>query len=137
MTAVLDTRPVYALEIRTVDAGSPGRARRWAAWCLEAAAARQDTVDAVVLAVSELVTNVYRHSDSPRLLVSLDVTGDGVRLVVHQDAPATDWQQPTGDLAESGRGLILVRALAEQLEVDTDAFGTTVTALIPYAGTGA
>lgn len=132
MTAVLDTRPVYALEIRTVDAGSPGRARRWAAWCLEAAAVQQETLDAVVLAVSELVTNVYRHSDSPRVLVSLDVTEVGVRLVVHDDAAPADWQQPDSGLAERGRGLILVQALAE-VDVDRHALGTTVTALIPRA----
>lgn len=135
MTAVLDTRPVFALEIRTVDAGSPGRARRWLAWVLETARVAQDVIDSAVLAVSELATNALLHTDSPRILVSAEVVDVGVRLVVHddQDDPAQDLHtvETPGGLAEHGRGLILVRALAADLRVEQHQHGTTITALIP------
>lgn len=130
----METAPVSALEIRRVDAASAARARRWCAWVLELAGVEQDTADAVVLAVSELVTNVYLHTDSPRALVSVELVDASVRLVVHDDAQPADWQQP-GGLDEHGRGLILVRALAADFHVDRHQHGTTITALIPH-GTG-
>lgn len=134
---ILDNRPVYALEVRTVDAGTPGRARRWLAWVLEAAAVPQDTIDAAVLTVSELTTNSFRHTDSERVLVGVELLATGVRLAVHDDGTRLDWQTGAGGLDEHGRGLTLVRALAARLEVDRHAHGTTVTAVIPYARTGA
>jgi anti-sigma regulatory factor (Ser/Thr protein kinase) len=131
MTALtLDAATAYALEIRTSDAGSPYRARHWLAWLLEIGRVTQDVIDSAVLAASELVTNALMHAGG-RVLVSAQVTEAGVRLVVHDDAPATEWHEPEGGLAEHGRGLILVRALATQLDITTGHDGTTVTALIP------
>lgn len=124
-------RPTFALELRTVDATSARRARHWAGWILEGLVP-QDALDAVLLAASELVTNAYRHTDSQRALVSVQVLDAAVRLIVHDDAaPVDDSQAPAGGLAEHGRGLILVQALAEQLDITTHAAGTTVSALIP------
>lgn len=119
------------LEIRATGTGSPARARRWLAWVLEVAAVPQDTIDAAVLAVSELVTNAVVHTDSARILVSARVAEAGVRLVVHDDTPAPDWTASGGLLAEHGRGLVIVHALAAELDITTGQAGTTVTAVIP------
>lgn len=132
MTTLTLDATAYALEIRAAGTDSPIRARHWLAWILEAAGIDQDTIDSAVLAVSELVTNVVVHTDSPRILVSAQLVDGGVRLVVHDDAaPADDWALSGGHLDERGRGLVIVQALAAEFQVDRHPFGTTVTALIP------
>jgi anti-sigma regulatory factor (Ser/Thr protein kinase) len=131
-TLTLDAPPVYALEIARPDTGSAHRARHWLGWVLEVAHLPQATVDAAILAASELVTNAVLHAARGRVLVSAQPTETGVRLVVHNDeTTAGDWQ-PGGDaLADHGRGLVIVRALASEFAVTTGHDGTTVTALIP------
>lgn len=130
MTAVLDARPTFALEIRAADTNAPRRARHWLAWVLEAEHLPQDMLDTVLLVMSELVTNATVHAGG-RILVSSQITADGVLLVVHDDMPVADeWQQPGSDLDEHGRGLVIVEALAE-VDIDRHAHGVTVTALIP------
>lgn len=131
MSTLTIAAPVYALEIRAAGTESPTRARHWLAWVLEAAGIAQDTIDAAVLAVSELVTNAVVHTDTARILVSAELAEDGIRLVVHDDAaPLDGWQRPSGVLAERGRGLVIVQALAAELTIDRHAAGTSVTAVI-------
>ncbi len=127
---MLEAPPVFALEIRDADTSSPHRARHWLAWVLEAARITQDTIDAALLACSELVTNAVVHAGG-RVLVSAQPVADGVRLCVHDDAAGAPWQEPGGDIDEHGRGLILVRGLAEQLDIDTHTHGTTIRGLDP------
>lgn len=129
MTALVDTPPVYALEIARADGTSPRRARRWLSWVLELATVPQSTIDAAVLAVSELVTNSALHVGG-RVLVSAEVTPAGLRLTVH-DTGRDAWPTVPGDpFGEHGRGLFIVAALAADLEVTTAAHGTTISALI-------
>lgn len=132
MTALLTAPLVFALEISSADAGSPRRARRWLAWVLEVAGVPQQVIEACVLAVSEMVTNAVVHGDSPRILVSVEVLDAGVRLAVHDDAPFVTAIRTTHGLPEHGRGLLIVDALATDLDITTDEHGTTVTALIPH-----
>lgn len=82
----------------------------------------QEAADAVLLVVSELVTNALVHTQGP---VSLDLTlrGDRVRVCVSDSSPRApakpvivDWES-TG-----GRGLLLIEAMS-------DAFGS-----MPVAG---
>ncbi len=75
-------------------------------------------VDDVLLVASELVANAARHSPPGRHHLSLHLTQDGNRIgvTVHDlskvmPRPALDAM--TNDEVESGRGLILVAALAE------------------------
>jgi anti-sigma regulatory factor (Ser/Thr protein kinase) len=132
MTAMVDALPVFGLELRSVGTDSPRRARAWLGWVLELARVPQDTIDTALLAASELVTNAVVHTDAARILVSVELVDAGVRLVVHDDAaPVADWQAEVDFLSEHGRGLILVRALAEQLDIDRHQHGTTITALLP------
>jgi anti-sigma regulatory factor (Ser/Thr protein kinase) len=132
MTAVLDAAPVYALEITRPDTGSAHRARHWLGWILEHAHLPQGTVDSVILAASELVTNAVLHAAHGPVLVSAQVTDAGVRLAVHNDETAAgDWHEGADALAEHGRGLVIVRALATEFHIITGRDGATVTALIP------
>lgn len=124
--------PAYALEIRHADTTSPRRARHWLGWVLEVAGVAQSAVETALVAVSELVTNSALHAGG-RVLVSAEVVEAGVRLVVH-DSGTDTWSAPSAeDLPEHGRGLLIVEAVATDLDIASDAFGTTVTALIPTA----
>ncbi len=83
-------------------------------------------VEDVALAVSELVTNVVRHTESPEVRLCVELTGEVVRVTVSDSAPGTpvparlttaERRLCAGDAAPAGRGLMLVSAL-------TDAWGT-------------
>lgn len=98
------------------DATAPGQARRAVretllGWRLPA------LVDVCVLAVSELVTNAVRHGLPPFGLLMRRRIGN-VRIDVNDARPellmALGDTQPDG-LAESGRGLGLVREVADNM----------------------
>lgn len=101
---------------------SPGLARRAAAgavrrWRFPSLAA------AVVLAVSELVTNAVRYGLPPVQLV-LSRRARGLRVEVHDqahDTPPISAAAREGD--ESGRGMGIVRALASDAGVQQTAGG--------------
>ena len=100
------------------DRRAPGDARRAARevlvrWRLPG------LVDAVVLAVSELVTNAVRYG-RPRVSLELSRRSEQVRVAVHDGDPT---EPPTGDGeagpdAESGRGLSIVQKLADEVVVE-------------------
>ncbi|SEL14176.1 Histidine kinase-like ATPase domain-containing protein [Streptacidiphilus jiangxiensis] len=90
-------------------------ARRAVAHHLDSWSVPASVRDDAVLLVSELVTNVVLHTDSSRLLCEVALSADGPLVIeVHDDhrarlgapgAPAAS--------AENGRGLLIVRELAE------------------------
>ena len=87
---------------------------------------RDDVRYASELAFGELVANVVRHAPGP-LRVVLATAGDAaVELMVEDSglgfAPR---ERPIDPLAESGRGLTLVRALADGLEIEPGPLGGT------------
>lgn len=100
------------------DDETPGRARRLTRqvlldWRLPG------LVDAVVLVVSELVTNAVRYGRPP-LSMELRRQPREVRLAVHDGNPA---EPDTADgaaaaLAESGRGMGIVDVLADTVAVE-------------------
>lgn len=82
----------------------------------------QETADAVLLVVSELVTNALVHTQGP-VRLDLVLRGDRVRVCVSDSSPRApakpvivDWE------ATGGRGLLLVEAMS-------DSFGS-----VPVAG---
>jgi anti-sigma regulatory factor (Ser/Thr protein kinase) len=111
--------------------------RRWLTGLLPAIPERDD---AVVVAV-ELVTNAIRHTASGRGgLVMVEVTwcGTVLRLAV-ADGGAPEGPRlagAPGGLAEGGRGLHLVRALAASTGVCGDPRGRLVWADIGWTGPG-
>jgi anti-sigma regulatory factor (Ser/Thr protein kinase) len=94
---------------------SVGIARHRLTEHLDAWSVPRQALDDAALLVSELATNAVVHTASTRILLGLALSPDGrLRIEVHDDhgvrcdAPdAPDHQE------ESGRGLLIVRALAE------------------------
>jgi len=72
--------------------------------------------DTATLLVSELVTNALRHGGGPRELL-VDVHAGGVHVSVSDSSPVPPLQRDQGAtldvLPETGRGLLLVEALAD------------------------
>lgn len=84
-----------------------------------------DEADAVVLAVSELVTNAVEHAGT-RIELRAGTDGDCLRIEVADgsgDLPREGRPQP-GDVG--GRGLLLVKQLADRWDVTTTSTGKTV-----------
>ncbi|WP_199837973.1 ATP-binding protein, partial [Streptomyces scabiei] len=81
----------------------------------------RDQVDSAVLLVSETLTNVLVHTDADALLVA-EVTGDGgkrrIRIEVTDASDALPHKRHPGELASSGRGLVLMDMLADAWGVD-------------------
>jgi Histidine kinase-like ATPase domain len=121
----------------------PGRddqvreARRWLAGLLPGTPERDD----VIVVAVELVTNAIRHTASGQDgLVMVEVTwcGPVLRVAVADDGAPDGPRLAAGPawLAESGRGLHLVRALAAGTGVCGDDRGRLVWADICWTGAG-
>ncbi|MFF3253880.1 ATP-binding protein [Actinacidiphila glaucinigra] len=92
----------------------------------------EGAMDTAVLITSELVTNAIRHCDT-RHLVHVHVSDDGAQLLLEVSDPSRQHPRPViaSSDAESGRGLMLVRAAAADFGVrDRDPVGKTVWATI-------
>ncbi|MGN5633237.1 ATP-binding protein [Streptomyces sp. AC154] len=85
-------------------------------------------VEDIKLCVSELATNALLHGAPPGREFSVDIhrTEDLVRLEVRDSGPGRPMVQQPGDYACSGRGLHLVRELADDFGVDDHVVGKTV-----------
>lgn len=97
---------------RTEDACRVGIMRRIAAarlryWGLQA------LTDDVMLIVSELLTNALLHSGTSDIRLNLTAKEGFLRIAVSDGVPSRIAPGPAGQEAESGRGLILVAALAQ------------------------
>ncbi len=92
-------------------AASAALTRGFTAGVLEGAGWR-DQVDTAVLLVSELVTNAVRHARGP---CALQVTFDdgGVEFCVEDADPSVPVARVASGLDESGRGFLLVGAMAD------------------------
>lgn len=71
-----------------------------------------------MLLTNELVTNAILHADS-EIDVLVDVTGDRVRVEVHDAARRAPVRRRGDPTSTAGRGLALVEALASDWGVDT------------------
>ncbi|MFE7516938.1 ATP-binding protein [Streptomyces sp. NPDC057540] len=86
-----------------------------------------DTVDSVVLAVSELVTNAHVHAHSDAQLI---LTWDEacLHVTVHDASSLVPEQRRPDDEALGGRGLLLIDALADDVRTQSCPRGKDVTA---------
>ncbi|WP_206319829.1 ATP-binding protein [Streptomyces zingiberis] len=106
-----------------------GRARKLVKTVLHTWNIDGEVVDDAVLITSELVTNSIVHSKCR--LLRLSVTRprrDLVQISVTDKSRTEPEHRDAGPEEESGRGLMLVRALAGNLGVELRSFGKTVTA---------
>jgi anti-sigma regulatory factor (Ser/Thr protein kinase) len=70
--------------------------------------------DVVALLTSELVTNAVRHEASPAVTVAITCASGQLRVEVHDSSRAMPAPANAPADAETGRGLIIVAALAEE-----------------------
>ncbi|MEV5974736.1 ATP-binding protein [Streptomyces sp. NPDC051921] len=85
------------------------------------------TADAVVLAVSELVTNAHVHAHSDAQLI-LTWDEECLHVTVHDASSRAPEQRDPGDDALGGRGLLLIGALADDVRTRSCPRGKEVTA---------
>jgi anti-sigma regulatory factor (Ser/Thr protein kinase) len=86
-----------------------------------------EVADAVVLAVSELLTNAHVHAHSDAELV-LAWDGNCLYLSVHDHSPRLPRPRTASPGDIGGRGLALVDAVVDHWHTRSDARGKTVTA---------
>ncbi|MFI2212472.1 ATP-binding protein [Streptomyces sp. NPDC020141] len=114
------TLPGRALSVD--DARRPAQIRRIVraslrGWGLD------ELVDAAELAVTELVTNALTHGRGPSLMVRVEVGSRLVIEVIGSGPVALEGDSPPGGLAESGRGVFLVRAVAVDVRLSAGGRG--------------
>ncbi|CAL9478335.1 ATP-binding SpoIIE family protein phosphatase [Streptomyces sp. enrichment culture] len=88
-----------------------------------------DQVDSAVLLLSEVLTNVLVHTDADALMVA-EVTDGGegrrVRIEVTDTVDDLPHLRTPGELASSGRGLLLIEILADTWGVDPRGRGKSI-----------
>jgi PAS domain S-box-containing protein len=125
---VVYRRPYQPLAIhRTVNAHQLGVLRHQLSGWLRGAGVAEERVADIVLAVNEAVANSIEHGYQGRKLGKVRVNGenDGARV----DLKITDkgtWRAVAADPGVRGRGLLLIRAVSDWLELDCTPKGTTV-----------
>ncbi|MFJ5643873.1 ATP-binding protein [Streptomyces sp. NPDC093223] len=116
-------------------------ARDWAREHLEArgwTSAAPDTVDSVLLTISELVTNAHRHAHSSAQLV-MACDDHCLHVSVHDKSAVLPVRREAGEESLGGRGMFLVDAVADTWEAHPCRHGKSVSACfrVPEADTGA
>lgn len=92
-------------------------------------AAAANAVDGAVLMLSEMLTNVLVHTDGDALMVA-EVTGEPgtrvLRVEVSDQSDELPHRRDPGELASSGRGLVLMDLLAGSWGVDPRGEGKVI-----------
>ncbi|MET9964592.1 SpoIIE family protein phosphatase [Streptomyces sp. NPDC006356] len=89
----------------------------------------EDQVDSAVLLLSEMLTNVLVHTDADALLLAevRGASGDRrIRVEVTDTSDDLPHKRRPGELASSGRGLILIEMLAQAWGVDPRGEGKSI-----------
>lgn len=89
-----------------------------------------DQIDSAVLLLSEMLTNVLVHTDADALLLA-EIHGDGpgtrrMRVEVTDTSDDLPHKRRPGELASSGRGLMLIELLADTWGVDPRGEGKSI-----------
>ncbi|WP_217242969.1 SpoIIE family protein phosphatase [Streptomyces sp. AC555_RSS877] len=91
--------------------------------------ASQDQIDSAVLLLSEMLTNVLVHTDADALLLA-EVRGEPgarrMRVEVTDTSDDLPHKRRPGELASSGRGLVLIELLADVWGVDPRGEGKSI-----------
>ncbi|MFG2842577.1 ATP-binding protein [Kitasatospora sp. NPDC048296] len=77
------------------------------------------------LALMELITNAWRHGDTPAPVVWFSILDRTLRVAVSDESDALPQPRTASDLAETGRGLQLVEGLTHRWGVDPQKRGKT------------
>lgn len=88
-----------------------------------------DQVDSAVLMISEMATNVLVHTDGDALMVAQAIGEHGERRLRVEVADGSDelpHKRRPGEMASSGRGLVLMEMLADAWGVDPRGAGKSI-----------
>ena len=117
---------MHVIEVRTMLTQHPtsvGAARRFVRDVLMSRQVPDRVVDTVELLTSEVVTNAIVHGESgPHLAVTVD--GSVVRVAVQDRSPAMPVRHLTQLDAVSGRGVVIVEAMASAWGVERERNGS-------------
>ncbi|HEY3737841.1 MAG TPA: ATP-binding protein [Jatrophihabitans sp.] len=102
---------------------SVAEARAFVAGALDGT--RGDVRNRSVLITSELATNAVRHAHSP-FSVDVTLTDEAVRVAVTDSGGAMPIPRDPRDTDTDGRGLVILRTLADNWGIDTAPQSTTV-----------
>jgi PAS domain S-box-containing protein len=117
---------VLVIEIDAIPALLSDVRHELAAWLRSAGAAETLTGD-IVLVVNEACSNSAEHAYRGREPGTMRVKATLDDRHIHvQVADSGSWKTPPADPGTRGRGLLLMRTLSEQVDVDGTAEGTTV-----------
>jgi serine phosphatase RsbU (regulator of sigma subunit)/anti-sigma regulatory factor (Ser/Thr protein kinase)/CHASE3 domain sensor protein len=114
-----------------VDEAAARRMKRAVLWQLAGTASSSEEFGDVEAILGELLSNVARHSPG-QATVTMEQRGD--ELVLHVEdrgRPFSVDQAAPDPLAESGRGLLIVQALAREVQVVHTAVGNRISAVLP------
>ncbi len=85
---------------------------------------RADLHQDLALALGEAVANSVEHASASAVAYSVTRTADGgLDVVVHDDGT---WRPEPADNSHRGRGITIITALSEEIDIDHDDVGTTV-----------
>ncbi|MEU7028870.1 ATP-binding protein [Streptomyces sp. NPDC046275] len=136
-------RPAFDVSIeRHPDPADGGMAPENAAWphrlrrILRASLTHwqlPDFVETAELLLTELVTNALRHANGPTVGVRVYREGRLLKIEVNDGCPHGPEPRPVDPLAEHGRGLDLIEALAHAWGVSQDRTTTWCALLLPGA----
>jgi len=118
-----DARTISDL-VLPAEASSAGKARKALRAVMIAEGFEARVTDAE-LAISEVVTNAVLHGREP-VTLRIKIEGDGIRVEVHDGSPVSPAFSMIDPTAVTGRGLMLVSAVADCWGVDPDETGKTV-----------
>lgn len=82
--------------------------------------------DTVLLAVTELLSNVHRHAENPRCSLEIAKKGPSIYVTVSDRSPTPPVVSRPDWIAETGRGLWLLRELADDFGCTPVAWGKQV-----------
>ena len=86
---------------------------------------------AAALVISELLTNAVQHAGAGRILLTARLTGTVLRIEVCDSSPLLPRPGLPDDDSETGRGLLLVSALADRHGTEPTLTGKRCWAEIP------
>ncbi len=123
------------VDLLAVPSSLSAARRALGGWLVGVGLGAQEVV-AVQVAVGEACANSVEHAypadAAGRLWLDARADDDGTLTVVVRDTGL--WRTPDRDPGDRGRGLLIMRQLSSDVEVATDADGTTVRLRVPLTG---
>ncbi|HET7667773.1 MAG TPA: SpoIIE family protein phosphatase [Mycobacterium sp.] len=119
-------RQAFVIEIEAIPMRLNDVRRQLSAW-LRGTGVPESVIEDIVLVVNEACSNsaehAYRGQQPGTMRVQAEVEDGHIHIEV---ADSGSWKTPPADPGTRGRGLLLMRTLSEQVDLDGTSHGTTV-----------